>query len=329
MDAAYYLLQQVKTQGIKLIDKWVQESLREDLHIDFKRKQNPRTWKMAADDKRNFSRALSGFGNSDSGLIVWGIDAPGSGSALRTKVPIRSVKGFAENLDSQVSRAVNPCIAGVENVVVFEDEANDSGYVITYVPKSINPPHRAEYEGLKQYYKRYGESFKIAEHYELEYMFGTRRVPLVGVFWSATIELPHESDLPAQVPCRIRIGVTNQGKAIASHVCLRLRFPKNSRYRLLEHEKSDLIHYSLPMNASRPHFMVITARAQLGLVVYPGDYMFVFNFGFTLDRDELIHGQVDAFDVYYDLFAEDFTGISNEKFEISGRKIADKLRKKA
>ena len=178
MDAARDLFEQFQDQGLALIDRWVAEGIREDLHMDFKRKSSPRGPRLSDEDRRNYSKALSGFANSDSGIIVWGIGAPGSGGNERSKHPISSVKGFAEYLDSFISRLVSPSIVGAENLAVLEDGEDDVGYVISYVPKSSRAPHRAESEGLKHYYKRYGESFKIAEHFELEFIFGKRHSSL-------------------------------------------------------------------------------------------------------------------------------------------------------
>lgn len=329
MDPGAGLLKQIKARGLEQLVDWLDEGLREDLHLDFKRKAHPHTSQLSSDDKRNFSRALSGFANSDSGLIIWGIGAPGSGASERSRHPISPVRGFAENLDSQISRAVNPYVNGVENFVVYEDEQRDLGYVITYIPRSFSAPHRAEYEGLKQYYKRYGESFKICEHYELVYMFGQRQSPDLSVFWSVDVDLPHATtSLPDLIPARLNLGVTNQGKAIASYACMRLRYKGNDFYSLSSEEQSDLIHYSQPRKAARAHYTLITARALLGLVVYPGDYTYFFSFSFQITRDDLKKGKLPKFEVTYDLFAEDFKSRSHEHFSIRGKKICEKLRRK-
>ena len=166
MDAARDLFDQFVDQGLSLLERWVREGTREDLHLDFKRKAHPREARLSDEDRKNYSKALSGFANSDSGIIVWGVGAPGSGTSDRSKHPISPVRGFAEYLDSFISRLVSPSVAGAENHVIFEDEESDIGYVISYVPKSSRAPHRAEAEGLKHYYMRYGESFKIAEHFD-------------------------------------------------------------------------------------------------------------------------------------------------------------------
>lgn len=328
MDPAFSLLELLKTKGLSQINAWIEEGLREDLHLDFKRKTNPGVARLSPDDKRNFSRALSGFANSDSGLIIWGIGAPGSGGGIRTKHPISPAQGFAENLDSQISRAVNPAVNNVKNIVIYESEAKNKGYVITYVPRSMSAPHRAEYEGLKQYYKRYGESFKICEHYELVYMFGRRQNPDLRVFWSVDVDLPYASNLPDSIPAHIRVGVTNQGHAIASYACMRLRFRDEAPFTLSYKDQSDLIHYSLPRQASRAHYTLITARALSGLVIYPEDYTYFFNFTFQMLRQDLDQSKLPKFEFYYDLFAKDFESMQNEKISIQGRKICEKLKKK-
>lgn len=329
MDVARDLFDQFVDQGLALIDRWVADGTREDLHLDFKRKAHPFEVRLSDEDRRNYSKALSGFANSDSGIIVWGIGAPGSGTNERTKHPISQVRGFAEYLDSFLSRLVSPAISGAENYVVFEDEAQDLGYVISYVPKSSNAPHRAEAEGLKQYYMRYGESFKIAEHFELEYIFGKRNIPDIGVFWG--VEVVHQDlDDKGQrnYQCLLRLGVTNQGKAIAKYACLRMRYDTTSDYQMDQNLKSDLIHYSRPSRASKENFYVITARALQGMVIYPGDYTNFFSFRFSCSQGDLQANQLAGFESYYDLFAEDFQGRTKEAFVIHRKKITEKIRRK-
>ena len=323
-DTAYNMLQQLKEHGITKLYQWVDSGVREDLHLDFKRKSRASSATLSDDDKRNFARALSGFANSDSGLIVWGVGAPGGGKPNRTFHPISQVRIFAENLDSMISRMVSPSVLLVENFVLFEDEPNGEGYVVTYVPRSERAPHRAECEGLKQYYKRYGESFKIAEHYEIEYMFGRRHCPELGIIWSVEVDEVKSHSVRG----RLRLGVTNYGKAIGRYVCLRLRYRPDGPYPLLRDGVSDLIHYSDPTKASRGVKMVVTARALQGLVIYPNDYNYFYSFSFDISTESLEKGRLSKFIVNYDLFGESFSGRSQEDFPILGRKIAEKIRRK-
>ncbi len=329
MDVAYSILQTLLKRGTELIDEWVDDGCREDLHLDFKRKTNPYVPTLHEDDRRNYSRALAGFANSDSGLVIWGVGAPGVGTSERSKHPIRHVRAFAEHLDSFISRLVSPPVTGASNHVIFEDEGRDLGYVASYIPRSDRAPHRSEAEGLKQYYKRYGESFKIAEHYELEYMFGRRLAPDLGVFWDAEpLNIPKSVDGNKLLKCVVKIGVTNRGKAIASCTCLRLRYNKFGRYKHDKKYRSELIHYEKPAKASRPNFFNITARAQPGLVIYPEDYTHFFTFTIDATITEIKSGDLPQLELFFDLFAENFRGITAEKYIIAGKKIAEKIKKK-
>ncbi|SMF40556.1 AlbA family DNA-binding domain-containing protein [Pseudobacteriovorax antillogorgiicola] len=329
MDAARDLFDQFVDQGLSLLNRWVAEGVREDLHLDFKRKAHPREVRLSDEDRKNYSKALSGFANSDSGIIIWGIGAPGSGNSERTKHPIHYVRGFAEYLDSYISRLVSPSVEGAENLVIFEDERRDLGYVVSYIPKSSRAPHRAESEGLKHYYMRYGESFKIAEHFELEFIFGKRNIPEIGVFWGVEVEhVEADTSNGNHYDCLLRIGVTNQGKAIAKYVCLRMRYDSISFYQVDQDLKSDLIHYSRPHKASRENFYSITARALQGMVIYPGDYTNFFSFRFSCTDKDLMNQNMPIFESYYDLFGEDYQGKTKEAFVVQGKKITEKLRKR-
>ncbi|MFW7381427.1 MAG: helix-turn-helix domain-containing protein [Oligoflexus sp.] len=328
-DASWYLYEELKLKGMPLLNQWVRDGLREDLHLDFKRKSRPREIKLNDDDRKNYSKALSGFANSDSGLIIWGIGASSSGNSLRTKHPIRQVRAFAEMLDSSISRLVNPAVSGAENFVIFEDQDRDLGYVVSYIPKSASAPHRAEAEGLKQYYMRYGESFKIAEHFELEFMFGKRQIPDLRVFWGIEVDQCEWLDTQEnRYDCRLKVGVTNQGKAIAKYTCLRLRYNSQSDYELDTSVMGDLIHYSHPERASKENFYSVTARALLGLVVYPDDYTHFFTFKFQAKTTDIQHNRLPAFEVYYDIFAENLMGKIREELVLPGKKIAEKIRKR-
>ena len=64
-DPARILLQLLLERGLEQLDLWVADGLREDSHLDFKRKAHPFDPRLSVEDKRNYSRALSGFANSD------------------------------------------------------------------------------------------------------------------------------------------------------------------------------------------------------------------------------------------------------------------------
>lgn len=329
MDVGRRLFDEFLQKSLAQIEAYIREGVREDLHLDFKRKARPHTPKPDEEDRRNFARALAGFANSDSGVIIWGVGAPGSGPNERTKHPIHNAAGFAEHLDSLISRAVTPVVDGVENAVIYEDQTRGSGYVVTYVPKSNLAPHRAEFEGVRQYYKRYGDSFKAAEHYELEFMFGRRLHPELRAFWSVAVDhIAPEENGSRKVRCRLRIGVTNVGREIARYACLRLRFDETGFYRFDRTHRSELLHYADSIKTSRTNVVSLTVRAMPGLVIYTDDYMDFLSFEFETDTETLENGHFPRFSCTYDIFAENFRNLQGQQLIIVGKKIREAVRKR-
>ena len=158
----------------ELISRWVSEHLAEDLYLDFKRKSDPATGAPNDDDRRNYAKALSGFANSDGGLIVWGVVAekednrdPESSDVARDVVPIFPLNTFVTSLNDITAYSTKPAVPGVQNLPVETEPGNDAGYVVTYVPAGLNPPYRAENDCNNNYYRRSGSRFHPLEPYEL------------------------------------------------------------------------------------------------------------------------------------------------------------------
>src|SRR5690606_558001 len=91
----------------------------------------------------------------------------------------------------------------------------------------------------------------------------------------------------------------------------------------------ELIHYSDVHRASKANYEMVTARGAAGLVIYPDDYLTFFEFVFACTRAEFKQGNLPKLTLYYDLFGEHIRGQVGKEFSVSGRKIAEKLRKAA
>lgn len=317
MDAASSIFSEIKKKGLHLIDIWIHEKLREDLYLDFKCKSEPTHHKPMGDDRKNFSKGLSAFANSAGGLIVWGIKAPSSGIGVRTKSPIKNPHLFAEHLDSLASRLVAPAVEGVENFVVWENKQKKTGYVISFIPKSLAAPHRAEGSGIKKYFQRAGDSFVQIEHWQLEYMFGRRLSPELKILWAVDII---DSNLAT-----IRIKLQNKGRSIARYSCLRI-FHKSEqkRYRIIGNIHP-LVHYHQNKYVEKKGFLEITGRADPALVIYPGDRVGFYHFDFNFDRNELVQDRLQGLFFFYDLYGENFKGVMGQKFKIHGDLISKAL----
>ena len=75
MGRAEDLFKKIVEQGIEAIDELIENQKSEEFFLDFKRSSNAGSdTKLSDDDRENLARVISGFGNSEGGIVVWGID---------------------------------------------------------------------------------------------------------------------------------------------------------------------------------------------------------------------------------------------------------------
>lgn len=162
-----------KLNGIKAL---VARQEAEQFFIDFKRTEyedysDKRS--IGNSDRKNLAKALSGFSNSEGGVLVWGIDEKIKDSEKQLK-PIKEYKHFSTLLNKEFGTLILPANTKARNIEI-EDDGRNSGYVVTVIPKSNNAPH--EYIKENRFYMRAGESFKPVPYSVLAGMFGKRPSP--------------------------------------------------------------------------------------------------------------------------------------------------------
>jgi hypothetical protein len=217
MGRAEDIFEKIKIGGESAIDEFILTRKAEELFLDFKRSSNDGEGEILnLNDRENLAKAISGFGNSEGGVIVWGIDCStkkGSGDVAHTKHPIKDVKKFLSLLEGAVSGCTIPPHINVQNHPVKIEEKSE-GFVITYIPKSDHVPHRVAVKGKYQhrYYIRAGSNFDHTPHDVLAGMFGRRPQP--NVFHNFVVG-------PAQIAeerIHLKVGflIRNSGPGMAS-----------------------------------------------------------------------------------------------------------------
>jgi len=188
---------------------------KEDVHIEFKQKKDGSHGKLDVKDGRQFSRALSGFANSDGGVLLFGIETDKNDVASGLK-PIAEVDAFAVALKKSILNSTMPVVDDVQ-IGVIAAALEDAGYVKCLIPKSDKAPHRAMLAD-REYYKRTTDGFYRLEHFDLEDMFGRRPHP------SLQMHLSFRSHTPSKVGFPLKFGFINAGRGIAKHYGFVCRF---------------------------------------------------------------------------------------------------------
>jgi len=213
------LFSKIESDGEAAIDELIAARKSEELFLDFKRSSDNGAKLLISDnDRNNLAKAISGFGNSEGGVIVWGVDCSRDktgADVARFKVPITDVTRYASWLEGVVSGCTVPPHQGVRSIPIPSVSSPD-GFVATLIPKSNQAPHQVV--GRLQYYIRAGSDFIPTPHAVLAGMFG--RVPLPHVFHNynggnATVE-------GNIVSCSIGILIRNEGPGIANDLFVNL-----------------------------------------------------------------------------------------------------------
>ena len=181
MSRAEDIFQKLIYFGEDAIDDFIVNLQTEELFLDFK--QAVSTGKngtsLHKDDRKNLAKGISGFGNSEGGVIVWGVECSRDcdiGDVAKAKVKVRNVHRFLSWLENPISGCTIPSHNRVRNHIISVDK-NGDGFVATYIPKSELAPLMTTMGN--NIYIRSGSNNVPAPYSVIAGMFGKRPQPNV------------------------------------------------------------------------------------------------------------------------------------------------------
>jgi hypothetical protein len=164
MGRAEEIFERMKRGGEAALDEIVAARETDKAWVDFQRPmEDGRSSSFHETDRTFLSRAISGFANSEGGIIVWGVDA----GADDVKKPIHNISRFVRWLDNNASGLSIPAHPKIQNHAVHT--GSGEGFAVTLIPRSNLIPHRAASDEL--YYMRRDSSFVSVPHRVLSWMF--------------------------------------------------------------------------------------------------------------------------------------------------------------
>lgn len=332
MENAYSLFSEIIEGGFSRITLLIEQGQEENLFIDFKEKKDPSISGASKDDRKIYAKALSGFSNAAGGLIIWGVEARKidsmSPDIAVSQKPIRYLKKFLTDLNTLAGQALVPLNPGIRNEAIYinDDLDSDTGFVVTYVPDSELPPHRAMF-GDNTYYTRAGDSFFVMEHHMLEDAFGRRHKPKIEIFFELNKEFKVGD---RQIYC-INVGIKNTGKHIATYPAIMLKLLSGLQYSISILEKkyksSNLKSVNEKKSGKRTDGLFFTGG--IDDIVYPNTYLELTKLTPNdewCNRDRLIsfaaEGKKLVFE--YELYAAGCKSVK-DKVEIDAEDIMDLL----
>lgn len=218
MGRAEELFDRIKQRGAAEVHEMITAQVVEELFLDYKVSSTKLpARRLDDDDKKNLAKAISGFGNSEGGLIVWGVNCrqTSSGDVPSAAVPVSNPTALKTLFDGAVGGLTLPAHASVENFAALNSGAAD-GFVISYVPRGLSVPYQTVVP-KEEYYIRAGSSFQPTPHGVLAGMFGRAPQPIVApliTFGGGQVV----QNVPPSIRLMLQVFLVNQGRGLAEDI---------------------------------------------------------------------------------------------------------------
>jgi hypothetical protein len=201
------------------LDNLAQTQREESLYLEFKEKHERATPDLHENDRKNFSKAVSGFANADGGILIFGMATAKGADNIDRANGLRAIRQHQRFRASLLSSVLNTTQPVVDSVRIEAIPAHgDEGYVKCLIPPSIKPPHRAMLAG-REYWVRTSDRHRRMEHFELEDVFGRRLRPSLRL----ALELRVRPDPDPYE--ELHFAFLNEGRGVAKHAGLVCSMP--------------------------------------------------------------------------------------------------------
>jgi hypothetical protein len=192
---------------VELIDRGEAEGV----HLECKAPREPR---LSRDLEAKLGQAVSGFSNTDGGIILWGVSTTRhshSGLDVLSQLePIGNVHRLAQQVEATVPTLSTPPVTNSRTKVLVDADGSNRGVGITYIPKSGGDPIQANTD--QRFYFRSGDDFIVLPYVLLQRLFAASEMPDL-----APVLLPNMTRLAPDGAWRVPIALQNRSSAVGQN----------------------------------------------------------------------------------------------------------------
>lgn len=288
----------------------------EDLYFEVKQCSTP----LSGGDKRHLAEALSGFANSDGGVLVYGLVAKGGDRTTPDVVtnvrPVADLaKAHSEAL-SLVGQIVGPPVEGVQIAPRPLTRDPTRGFLLVHVPRCDSFLHRSLAD--REFYRRHGHGFFRMEHFEIAEFYGRRKNPNLAFWWGVRVAGWNGNTPNRDLNVRIVVGMQNVGRGTAKYPGLMMKKTRCHPRGLDGVGRTGLL--------QRPTLAGDSTLFGGGdAVVYPGTVLEVTTLSEEIQVKESAPTYPDLL-VEYELYADDMASVRGEVL-VKGTEVVEKLRR--
>lgn len=183
-DAALKLFESIGNYS--KIEEFIAEGETEGLYLECK---SPSVPKLIQKEKSELASALSGFSNTEGGVIIWGVSTikhlHGNLDVLTQIEELGNCDYFAKQIETSIPQLTIPAITNSKTKVIKKSKRNGRGIIITYVPKTLGDPVQSNKDN--HFYFRAGDGFTKLPYEMLKRLFASTESPDLHVVFNSEL----------------------------------------------------------------------------------------------------------------------------------------------
>lgn len=148
----------------------------EDVRLECKAPITPR---LDRSMKVKLGNSVSGFANTDGGVIIWGMSTTPHSSTnsdtLTQIAPLGQARTFLNSVQNEIPRLTMPVVSTAVSKLIKERTPDTRGVVVTHIPVTSSDPVQCNNDGV--FYMRVADGFQKMPYSILQRMFASPQSP--------------------------------------------------------------------------------------------------------------------------------------------------------
>ncbi|MFE8423775.1 ATP-binding protein [Tenacibaculum sp. ZH5_bin.1] len=269
-------LHKLELYDFETINSFIENEIEESIHIEFK---SAGALSKKDGQKKEVSKDVSAFANSDGGIIIYGIEE--KNHKAHSFSFIDGNEFTKEWLEQIISSTVNRNIPDLKIFPVRKNGIISSTIYVVQIPSSLEAPHMAR---DKKYYKRYNFESVPMEEYEVRQLYG-RKVKSKLILDKSIIKKTKSTDEDEEFEYTLEVDVYNDGEKMEENYKVNIYFidfAKSMRIYQNNGESNKNINFThLEDNRFKVSVKGVTP-------IYPNESLNAVRFNFAIKKNEFI-----------------------------------------
>lgn len=259
----------------------VENEIEESIYLDFK---EANALDKSDSKKKDVSKDVSAFANSDGGIIVYGIKE--QNHKAHSLSYIDGEIFTKEWLEQLINSTIQRRISDIKIYPIRHDYKIQQTIYIVKIPKSLDAPHLSK---DKRFYKRFNFESAPMEEYEIRQLYGRKSKSKLGLDGWSIVRTDKTEDADNKIKFRIETSIFNDGDIMEKDYKVNLYF-NNFNKHLNVHWQPQISNYDYTWLENG---RVKISSSTSPIPIYPNETVNVLRINLDVDKEFIIDALKD------------------------------------